>query len=73
MSKTRVLYSVEELAEKVEVETEPEIDAGIGGAELGMRDAELRLIAVAGGSPSVGSRIPIACTSEKKSQNRILH
>jgi hypothetical protein len=34
------------------------------GAELRMRDAEVRLTAEAGGPPSVGSRIPIACTCD---------
>jgi hypothetical protein len=65
-------HSVEELVDKAEADTELEMDGGVAGTVLGMRDGEVRLTAEAGGPPSVGSRIPIACTCDKKLQNRKL-
>jgi hypothetical protein len=43
---------------------ESETDVVEGGAELGTRDAEVRLSAEAGCSPSGGVRIPIVCTGK---------
>jgi hypothetical protein len=63
----------EELVDKAEADTELERDGGVAGAVFGMRDGEVRLIAEAGGPLSVDSGNAIACTCDKKLQNRKLH
>ena len=50
-----------------------ETDVGVEGAEPGARDAEVQLVAEAACLPSVGFRIPIAYTYEKKRRNRRAH
>jgi hypothetical protein len=60
---------VEDSADRAEAGAETEIDAGVAGAGLGMRDAEGWLADEAEDPPSVESRIQIACTYDKKLQN----
>ena len=73
MSKIRKQSVEEEFVDKVEADAESEIYGEVAGPVLGIRIAEVRLSAEAGGPPSVGSRTPIACTCDKKLQNRKLH
>jgi hypothetical protein len=73
MSKIQKHSLEEEFVDKAEADAEPEIYGGVVGTVLGMQDAEVRLTAEAGGPLSVGSRTPIACTCDKKLQNRKLH
>ena len=73
MSKIQKHSVEEEPVDKAEADSEPERDGGVAGTVLGMRDGEVRPTAEAGGPPSVGSRIPIVCTFDKKLQNRKLH
>ncbi len=72
MSKIRK-HSVEEIVDKAEADADPEIDGGVAGTELGMWDGEVLLTAEAGDPPSVGSRMTIACTCDKKLQIQKLH
>jgi hypothetical protein len=57
-------HFVEDSADRAEAGGETEIDAGVAGQQLGMRDAEAWL---------VESRMLIACTYDKKLQNLTLH
>lgn len=57
--------------ELVESGDESEMDVAGGVAELGIRDAAVRLSAEVGCSPSGGVRIPIACTCEKLRNRRV--
>jgi hypothetical protein len=63
----------EEFVDKAEANAEPEIYSEVASTVLRMQDAEVQLTAEAGGPLSVGSWTPIACTCDRKLQNRKLH
>ena len=68
-----IIYMEEEFVDKAEADAKLEIYSEVVGTVLRMQDAEVQLAAKAGGPLSVGSRTPIACTCDKKLQNRKLH
>jgi hypothetical protein len=63
----------EEFVDKAEANAKLEIYSEVVGTALGMWDAKAQLTAKARGPLSVGSPTPIACTCDKKLQNRKLH